>query len=88
MSRLSWERDSCCRRLSGHWGHAKKGCWQSRWKLQRCMPFSEARGRPVLCFAHVTNQMGMIEGDFEKGDEDGATDALEVIATAAQLWCR
>ncbi len=24
-----------------------------------------ARRRPVLCGAHVTNQMGQIEGDFE-----------------------
>jgi purine-nucleoside phosphorylase len=29
--------------------------------------FARARGRPVLCFAHVTNRMGR-EGDFEKGE--------------------
>jgi len=29
--------------------------------------FAAARNKPVLCFAHVTNQMGRIEGDFEKG---------------------
>ena len=29
--------------------------------------FAEAREKPVICFAHVTNQMGSIEGDFEKG---------------------
>ncbi|MDP6953165.1 MAG: nucleoside phosphorylase, partial [Alphaproteobacteria bacterium] len=33
--------------------------------------FATARARPVLCFAHVTNQMGQIEGDFEKGEADG-----------------
>jgi len=48
--------------------------------------FAEARGKPVLCFAHVTNQMGQIEGDFEKGDADGTVDALAVIvATARRL---
>lgn len=46
--------------------------------------FAEARGRPVLCFAHVTNQMGRIEGDFEKGEADGTVDALAVIAAAAK----
>jgi uridine phosphorylase len=42
--------------------------------------FAEARGRAVVCLAHVTNQMGAIEGDFEKGDANGATDALAVVA--------
>jgi uridine phosphorylase len=46
--------------------------------------FARARRRDVLCFAHVTNQMARIEGDFEKGEADGTRDALEVIATAAR----
>lgn len=45
--------------------------------------FAEARGKPVLCFAHVTNQMGQIEGDFEKGEANGTVDALAVIRRAA-----
>jgi uridine phosphorylase len=45
--------------------------------------FAKARGRPVLCFAHVTNQMGRIEGDFEKGEGDGTVDALAVVVAAA-----
>ena len=46
--------------------------------------FSHARHQPVLCFAHVTNQMARIEGDFEKGEADGARSSLDVIATAAR----
>jgi uridine phosphorylase len=46
--------------------------------------FAQARDRRVLCFAHVTNQMGRIEGDFEKGDADGTIDALSVIVRAAR----
>jgi uridine phosphorylase len=45
--------------------------------------FAEARGKPVLCFAHVTNQMGRIDGDFEKGEANGTVDALAVISRAA-----
>jgi uridine phosphorylase len=45
--------------------------------------FAQVRQRPVLCFAHVTNQMGRIEGDFEKGEADGSHDALQLIAIAA-----
>lgn len=45
--------------------------------------FARARGRKVLCFAHVTNQMGQA-GDFEKGEADGAIDALAVLTVAAR----
>jgi uridine phosphorylase len=38
----------------------------------------------VLCFAHVTNQMAVVEGDFEKGEADGAHDSLDLIATVAR----
>jgi uridine phosphorylase len=48
--------------------------------------FAQARGRPVLCFAHVTNQMGQQEGDFEKGVADGAEESLRVILLVAKRW--
>jgi hypothetical protein len=40
----------------------------------------------VLCFAHVTNQMAVSTGDFEKGEEDGASASLRVIAATARAW--
>ncbi len=46
--------------------------------------FATALGRPVLCFAHVTNQMARNEGDFEKGEDDGARDSLALIAAVAR----
>ena len=45
--------------------------------------FATARKRPVLCFAHVTNQMATLDGDFEKGEADGSIDALALIACVA-----
>ena len=48
--------------------------------------FAQAQGKPVVCFAHVTNQMGTIEGDFEKGEADGSRDALVLICATAQAW--
>jgi uridine phosphorylase len=42
--------------------------------------FAKARGRAVICLAHVTNQMGTIEGDFEKGEANGTADALAVVS--------
>lgn len=46
--------------------------------------FAKARGRKVLCFAQVTNQMGRIDGDFEKGEANGAYDAFTLIMIAAR----
>jgi uridine phosphorylase len=46
--------------------------------------FAQAREKQVLCFAHVTNQMARIDGDFEKGEADGSIDALAVIVAAAR----
>ncbi|OYV41450.1 MAG: uridine phosphorylase [Rhodospirillales bacterium 20-64-7] len=41
--------------------------------------FAKARGAAVLCLAHVTNTMGQVEGDFEKGEADGTAAALKVL---------
>lgn len=45
---------------------------------------AEAKRYPIVCLAHVTNQMATIEGDFEKGEAGGSRHALEVIAAAAR----
>lgn len=50
--------------------------------------FAAARQKSVLCLAHVTNQMGQIEGDFEKGADDGAEESLRVIAQVVGGWHR
>lgn len=48
--------------------------------------FAAVRDRPVVCFAHVTNQMGQTTEDFEKGEGEGTRDALEVIEAAVRGW--
>jgi len=48
--------------------------------------FSEARQKPVVCLAHVTNRMAQNEGDFEKGIAGGSQDALRVVTLMAQTW--
>jgi uridine phosphorylase len=62
----------------------KKGLLAVEMEAAGLYAFAGARGKPVICFAHVTNQMARIEGDFEKGEADGAVDALAVITTAAR----
>jgi len=41
--------------------------------------FAAERDCAVVCFAHVTNEMGRGESEFEKGDADGSEAALTVI---------
>ncbi len=48
--------------------------------------FATAERRSVVCFAHVTNAMAQTEGDFEKGEADGTTATLAVIAAAVRAW--
>ncbi|HEU0157486.1 MAG TPA: nucleoside phosphorylase [Stellaceae bacterium] len=47
---------------------------------------ARARAKPVLCIAHVTNQMAVADGDFEKGEAAGARASLAVIAAVAAAW--
>jgi len=48
--------------------------------------FAEAKRHPVICFAHITNQMGNVVNDFEKGEAQGSLDAIQVISQAAEAW--
>jgi purine-nucleoside phosphorylase len=48
--------------------------------------FAQAKRKPVLCFAHITNPMGVSEGDFEKGEAEGTLASLRLIETVARAW--
>ncbi|OLC15678.1 MAG: uridine phosphorylase [Candidatus Rokubacteria bacterium 13_1_40CM_69_27] len=41
--------------------------------------FAAARRKPVLCLAHITNAMGLVPGDFDKGEAEGIPDTLTII---------
>lgn len=45
--------------------------------------FAQARMAKVICIAHLTNSMAQAEGDFEKGEEFGSLDSLQVIKLIA-----
>lgn len=63
--------------------HRAQGLLTVEMEAAALYAFAQARARPVLCFAHVTNQMGQ-EGDFEKGDGNGVGDALALLEYAAK----
>jgi uridine phosphorylase len=65
---------------------ANKGLLAVEMEAAALYAFARARSKAVLCFAHVTNEMARSEGDFEKGEAEGALDALAVIRAAAEAW--
>jgi uridine phosphorylase len=46
--------------------------------------FARRHSVHVICLAHVTNTMGLADGDFEKGEAAGTTDALTILETIAK----
>jgi uridine phosphorylase len=47
--------------------------------------FAAARACPVICFAHVSNQLGCVEGDFEKGEVNGARGSAALVRSIAKM---
>jgi hypothetical protein len=47
--------------------------------------FATARACPVICFAHVSNQLGCVEGDFEKGEGNGARGSAALVQSIAKM---
>lgn len=41
---------------------------------------------PIVCFAHVTNQMAQMEGDFEKGSANGSLSMLALLEQVGRRW--
>lgn len=77
----SWTTDAPFRETAEAIAAARtKGVLAVEMEAAALYTFARARGKSVLCLAHVTNTMGQAERDFEKGDSAGTTDALQVLA--------
>jgi len=66
--------------------HREAGILAVEMEAAALYAFAQAREKTVICFAHVTNQMAQDTGDFEKGENDGTSYALAVIAAVIQSW--
>jgi uridine phosphorylase len=83
----TWTTDAPFRETDTAIGQAiSKGILAVEMEAAALYAFSQARHKAVICFAHVTNQMGKIDGDFEKGEADGSVDSVKLIAAAAKAW--
>ena len=80
ISGASWTTDAPFREtIQAVQAAADRGILAVEMEAAALYAFAEATGRKVLCLAHVTNTMAQSGADFEKGEEDGAVDALAVL---------
>ncbi len=76
----SWTTDAPFRETEAAVAAARaKGVLAVEMEAAALYAFARHRGKPVLCLAHVTNTMGLADQDFEKGEAQGARDALKVL---------
>ena len=84
----TWTTDAPYRETEAAIGSARaQGILAVEMEAAALYAFARARGKAVLCFAHVTNQMGQA-GDFEKGEANGATASLALVHAIAEAWAR
>lgn len=81
----SWTTDAPFRETAASVDAARaKGMLAVEMEAAALYSFARQRDAVVLCLAHVTNTMGLTEGDFEKGEADGTTDALTILEAAVK----
>lgn len=83
----TWTTDAPFRETEGAIEtHRRDGVLAVEMEAASLYAFAAASRRPILCLAHVTNQLGCVEGDFEKGADEGACSALGLISAFARAW--
>ena len=83
----TWSTDAPFRETETAIDHARsEGILAVEMEAAALYTFAAVREQPVVCFAHVTTQMGRAEEDFDKGEAAGSPDALEVIGATATAW--
>ena len=81
----SWTTDAPFRETAEAIAAARaKGVLAVEMEAAALYAFARARGKAVLCLAHVTNTMGQTGQDFEKGESEGVADALQVLAAVVE----
>lgn len=76
----SWTTDAPFRETAEAIEAAKaKGILAVEMEAAALYAFARVRNASVLCLAHVTNTMGQAQVDFEKGAQDGTTEALQIL---------
>jgi uridine phosphorylase len=81
----SWTTDAPFRETAAAVGIARsRGVLAVEMEAAALYTFARKRNKMVLCLAHVTNTMGLVDTDFEKGEADGTADALMILEALAK----
>ena len=81
----SWTTDAPYRETAEAIAAAKaRGILTVEMEAAALYSFASAKGRDVLCLAHVSNTMAVAGNDFEKGEADGTVDALAVLGAVVE----
>ena len=76
----TWTTDAPYRETADAIAHARSlGITAVEMEAAALYSFAAVSGSDVVCIAHVTNSMATDGDDFEKGEADGAIDALELV---------
>jgi len=83
----SWTTDAPFRETEAMlaWGR-EQGMLAIEMEAAALYALAEAKQYPIVCFAHVTNQMAQRSGDFEKGSANGSMTMLEIIRQVVRFW--
>jgi uridine phosphorylase len=81
----SWTTDAPFRETADAIAAARsKGILAVEMEAAALYTFAHKRSRRVLCLAQVTNTMGLAGQDFEKGEAQGANEALRALEALAR----
>jgi uridine phosphorylase len=76
----SWTTDAPYRETETAIATAKEqGALAVEMEAAALYAFAKAKGKPVVCYAHLTNSMAQHGDDFEKGAENGSLDSLALL---------
>ncbi len=83
----SWTTDAPFRETETmiNWGR-EHGLLAIEMEAAALYALAEVKDYPIVCFAHVTNQMAQTEGDFEKGVANGGMMMRELIQQVIRSW--
>jgi uridine phosphorylase len=76
----SWTTDAPYRETETAIATAKEqGALAVEMEAAALYAFAKVKGKPVVCYAHLTNSMAQHGDDFEKGAENGSLDSLAIL---------
>jgi uridine phosphorylase len=66
-------------------GRQAEGIHAVEMEAAALLSFAEAKKKPVIAIAHITNAMAQEPGDFDKGQDYGAETALAIASAIASI---